>query len=201
MPLPHSLYERVMVLPIHVYGDPILRRPADPVEENGPELQQLIENMVETMHAASGIGLAAPQVGRTERLFVVDLTPMADEIDEEVPPQPMVFINPTITEESEETTEFEEGCLSIPEIREIVRRPERIRVEYRDRNFTPQVLEADGLLARVIQHELDHLDGILFVDHISAFRRQLLKRRLREMARGEVEADYALALPPGEAMR
>ncbi|ARA91817.1 peptide deformylase [Rhodothermaceae bacterium RA] len=190
-----------MVLPIHVYGDPILRRPADPVEENGPELQQLIENMVETMHAASGIGLAAPQVGRTERLFVVDLTPMADEIDEEVPPQPMVFINPTITEESEETTEFEEGCLSIPEIREIVRRPERIRVEYRDRNFTPQVLEADGLLARVIQHELDHLDGILFVDHISAFRRQLLKRRLREMARGEVEADYALALPPGEAMR
>lgn len=184
-----------MVLPIHVYGDPVLRQETDPVAENSPALQQLIEDMIDTMHAASGIGLAAPQVGRSERLFVVDLTPMADEVEEDLPPQPMVFINPMITEESETACEFEEGCLSIPDIRELVRRPERIRMQYRDRSFTPQEMEVGNLLARVIQHEFDHLDGILFVDHISAFRRQLLKRRLRDMARGEVEADYELALP------
>lgn len=185
-----------MILPIHVYGDPILRIQTQDVEAHSDELQQLIDNMIETMRGAAGIGLAAPQVGRTERLFVADLTPMLDELtDEEIaelPPQPMVFINPVIIWESEDVCEFEEGCLSIPDLRELVTRPESIQVEYLDRNLEMQTLEADSLLARVIQHEIDHLEGILFLDHISAFRRGLLRRRLREMTKGNVEADYPL---------
>jgi peptide deformylase len=186
-----------MILPIRVYGDPALRVQADDVTEDAPELQQLIDDMIETMHGAAGIGLAAPQVGRTERLFVVDLSPLMDEMTPEeraaLPPQPMVLINPEIVAESEDETEFEEGCLSIPDVREIVVRPERIRIEYLDRHFEPQTLEVEALLARVIQHEYDHLEGVLFVDHISAFRRRLLRRRLREMAKGKVDADYPLA--------
>ena len=134
-----------MILPIYVYGHEALRNETDPVQENTEALQELIDNMIETMHNAAGIGLAAPQVGRTERLFVVDLTPMADEIaeaGEPLPPQPMVFINPEIVEESEDTAEMEEGCLSIPEVREAVARPERIRMRYRDREFEEQELEA-----------------------------------------------------------
>lgn len=184
-----------MVLPIYVYGESILREQTEPVEENSEALQQLIDDMIETMRVAAGIGLAAPQVGRRERLFVVDLTPMADEAEEgsePLPPQPMVFINPEVIWESEEECEYEEGCLSIPDIREMVVRPERVRLRYRDRNFELQEIEVRDLLARVIQHEYDHLEGVLFVDRISSFRRRLLRRRLRDMARGEVEADYPL---------
>lgn len=187
-----------MILPIHVYGDPVLRAETEEVEADSEGLQQLIDDMIETMGGAAGIGLAAPQVGRTERVFVVDMTPLFEDLTPEereaLPPQPMVFINPEIVEESEELCEFEEGCLSIPDLREMVTRPERVTIEYRDRNFEAQTLAVDAVLARVIQHEYDHLDGILFVDLLSAFRRQLLKRRLREMARGNVEADYPLAL-------
>ena len=187
-----------MILPIHVYGDPILRLETEDVEADSEALQQLIEDMYDTMRGAAGIGLAAPQVGRTERLFLVDLSALLSDMTEEerlnLPPQPMVFINPEIFWESEEALEFEEGCLSIPDLRENVVRPERIRINYLDRNFEEQEMEVGSLLARVIQHEYDHLDGILFVDHISSFRRSLLKRRLREMARGNVEADYPLAI-------
>jgi peptide deformylase len=187
-----------MILPIRVYGDPILRTEAEEVASDSPELQQLIDDMLETMHAAEGVGLAAPQVGRSERVFVADVTPMYEGREEEeaereeLPPQPMVFINPAIVWESDEECEFEEGCLSIPDIREIVVRPERIRLTSLDRSFQPQEIEMGEKLARVIQHEIDHLDGVLFVDHISAFRRRLLRRKLRDMARGEVEADYVL---------
>lgn len=187
-----------MILPIHVYGDPVLRVQTQEVEADSEGLQQLIEDLYETMRGAAGIGLAAPQVGRTERLFLVDLSPLLADMDEAerlaLPPQPMVFINPEILWESEEVTEFEEGCLSIPEIREDVVRPDRICISYRDRHFDEHELEVGSLLARVIQHEYDHLDGILFTDLISAFRRSLLKRRLREMARGNIEADYPLAV-------
>ncbi len=186
-----------MILPIEVYGASVLRGETLEVQEMTPELEALIANMIETMHQASGIGLAAPQVGRLERLFIVDLGPMAEEMAEdgiELPPQPMVFINPEIIEESDVEVDYEEGCLSIPDIRETVYRPEWIRITYLDRNFEPQELMADDMLARVIQHEYDHLEGILFVDHISAFRRRLLRRRLREMSNGKVEADYILAL-------
>lgn len=184
-----------MVLPIHLYGHEALREETDPVEENTEALQDLIDNMIETMHNAAGIGLAAPQVGRTERLFVVDVTPMAEQMEEDgepVPAQPMVFINPEIVEEDSSSVDMEEGCLSIPEVREVVSRPERVKVRYRDRNFDEQVLEAGSVLARVVQHENDHLDGVLFTDYLSSFRKKLLSRSLRKMTKGEVEADYPL---------
>lgn len=192
-----------MVLPIYVYGHEALREETDPVEENTETLQELIDNMIETMRNAAGIGLAAPQVGRTERLFVVDLTPMAEEMaetGEPLPPQPMVFINPEIVEESEETVELEEGCLSIPEVREAVTRPERVRMRYRDRQFNEQEIEAGAMLARVLQHERDHLDGILFLDYLSSFRKRLLRRPLREMVNGDVEADYPLVTKGDETV-
>ncbi len=184
-----------MVLPIYVYGHEALREETEPVEETTEDLQSLIDDMIETMHNAAGIGLAAPQVGRSERLFVVDLTPMADEMakaEEPLPPQPMVCINPTLVEESDTTVDMEEGCLSIPEVREAVTRPERIRMRYRDRNFEEQEIEAGHMLARVLQHERDHLDGVLFTDYLSSFRKRLLRRPLREMVNGVVEADYPL---------
>ncbi|WP_456427046.1 peptide deformylase [Rhodocaloribacter sp.] len=190
-----------MILPIYVYGMPILRTPTEDVTENSEALQTLIDDMIETMHNAAGIGLAAPQVGRRERLFVVDLSPLAEELAEEgqtLPSQPMAFLNPEIIDESEAESEFEEGCLSIPDIREDVWRPERIRIRFLDRDFRPQELSLSGMIARVVQHEYDHLEGILFVDHISPFRRRLLRRRLREMARGLVEADYPVVTAESE---
>ncbi len=188
-----------MILPIYVYGAPVLREETQPVETNSEELQTLIDNMIETMHGAAGIGLAAPQVGRTERLFVVDLSPMLEDLEPEeraaLPEQPMALINPEIVWEGEEDVAFEEGCLSIPDLRDEVIRPEQIRIRYQDRQFNTHELTVGSLLARVFQHEYDHLEGILFIDHLSAFRRRLLKRRLREMAQGNVEAEYPLALP------
>jgi peptide deformylase len=184
-----------MVLPIYLYGHDALRQEAEPVEENSDELQALIDNMIETMRNAAGIGLAAPQVGRTERLFVIDVTPMATQMEEDeepIPPQPMVLINPEIVAEGDTTVDMEEGCLSIPEVREVVTRPERIRMRYRDRDFEQQEIEAGSILARVLQHELDHLDGVLFTDYLSSFRKRLLRRSLRQMTEGDVEADYPL---------
>ena len=191
-----------MILPIYAYGTEALRQDTEPVEENTEELQTLIDNMIETMHAAPGVGLAAPQVGRTERLFVVDATPNAEEMErdgETLPPQPMVFINPEITWESGAEVDFEEGCLSIPDVQEVVTRPERIHIEYLDRDFTHQELEVGSVLARVIQHEFDHVEGVLFIDHLSAFRKRLLKRTLREMADGEVDAPYPMKTRTAEA--
>lgn len=184
-----------MILPIRVYGDPVLRRKTVEVEENSGEIQQLIDDMIDTMRHAEGVGLAGPQIGRSERIFVADVTPMYDDpemVIDELPPQPMVFINPQIVWESTEEGEFEEGCLSIPDIRELVVRPERVRLQYLDRDFNISEMEVSDLMARVIQHEYDHVEGILFIDHISAFRRRLLRRKLRDMAKGEVEASYPL---------
>lgn len=186
-----------MILPIHVYGDPVLREEAQDVEALTPDLAQLFADMLDTMHGADGIGLAAPQVGRRERVFVVDVSPLIEngKLDgADVPPQPMVFVNPEVTWESDVETDYEEGCLSIPDVREKVWRPDAVKVTYRDADFAEQHLHAEGMLARVIQHELDHLDGVLFLDHVSAFRRRMLQRRLRDMAAGNVEADYPLAL-------
>ena len=194
-----------MILPIYPYGHPILRTETEPVAAVTPEFEALLDDMIETMHNASGIGLAAPQVGRTERVFVADLSAMADDIADElgaVPDWaqgPLVFINPEIVDEDEDTLcDYEEGCLSIPDLRENVERPDVIRVRYRDRNFEEREIDAASVLARVIQHETDHLHGVLFIDHISPLRRRLLKRRLREISRGEAEADYPLASPTGE---
>jgi peptide deformylase len=186
-----------MILPIRLYGDPVLRAEAAPVEENTAEVQSLIDDMIETMYGAAGIGLAAPQVGFPLRLFVIDLTPVqetgeeaASALPEEIAGGPHVFINPEITDEAGNNERYEEGCLSIPNIREEVTRPDAIRVRYLDRNFEQHELLAEGMLARVIQHELDHLDGVLFVDRISSFRKRLLRRKLREIARGEVDTEY-----------
>lgn len=185
-----------MILPVYVYGASVLRETTAPVVADAAELQQLIDDMIETMHGADGIGLAAPQVGRRERLFVVDVSPLEDELTRDgvqLPDQPMVFINPEIVTESVDVGEFEEGCLSIPDIREHVSRPDLVRVRFLNRNFQSCEIEATGLFARVIQHEYDHLNGVLFIDRISPFRKRLLRRRLKEMADGKVEADYPLA--------
>lgn len=185
-----------MILPIRAYGDPILRAEAAPVTENPPALQRLIDDMIETMRGAEGAGLAAPQVGRSLRLFVADLLPSWHALppDErpEIPPQPMVCINPEITWESEETAEFEEGCLSIPGVDEHVQRPDRVMLRYLDRDFQPQEIEGVHFTASVLQHERDHLDGVLHIDYLSPFRKRLIKGRLRRIARGDVDAAYPM---------
>ncbi|MCS7083246.1 MAG: peptide deformylase [Bacteroidetes bacterium] len=195
------------ILPIYLYGHPVLRAPARPVEEDSPELQRLIDDMLETMYQASGIGLAAPQVGHSLRLFVMDLAQPQEEEEEggriRRPGRPEVLLNPQLIASSEVEVEYEEGCLSIPEVREPIWRPETIRVRYQDRYFRWHEEEITGLRARVFQHEHDHLEGILLIDRISAFRRRLLRRRLNEIAQGQVQVDYLLAPPflPREAVR
>ncbi len=191
-----------MILPIYTYGQPVLRQRASEVTADEPDLQQLIDDMLETMMVAHGVGLAAPQVGRPIRLFVADLRPSADDVAEEndgVLPDwargPLVLINPEISAPGGSNVIIEEGCLSIPDLREDVQRPDQLTVRYLDRHFEPHEIQAHGLLARVVQHELDHLDGVLFVDRVSPIRKRLLQRRLRRMAEGEVEADYPI-LPP-----
>lgn len=190
-----------MILPIQLYGSRILRERAQPVSAPSEALATLIRDMIETMHAANGIGLAAPQVGRSERVFVVDLRPLAEGFVEEtgsVPEYargPLVFINPSLAEaDGAEVDQYEEGCLSIPDIRERVERPVRVHLQYLDEAFEPRELTAQGMFARVLQHEYDHLEGILFIDRISPLRRRLLQRRLRAIARGETEADYEVAV-------
>ncbi|MXX57791.1 MAG: peptide deformylase [Rhodothermaceae bacterium] len=182
------------ILPIRLLGDPVLRQQTRAIESVDNEIKQLIGDMMETMHNAAGVGLAAPQVGYLEQLFVVDISPLLDELPEDsrdkIPKQPMVLINPEITWESEEEEEFEEGCLSIPDIREIVVRPESVELNYQDENMQEQKLTVDGILARVIQHEFDHLEGLLFTDHLSSFRRGILKRKLEGISQGKTEATY-----------
>jgi peptide deformylase len=194
-----------MVLPIYTYGQSVLRQRAEPVSPDEPGLQELIDDMFETMRVAHGVGLAAPQVGRSIRLFVVDLRPSAADIAEEnggeVPwwaLEPMAFINPEIADPSGPNVMIEEGCLSIPDLREDVVRPDVLTVRFADRDFEPQEIHAHGLLARVVQHELDHLDGVLFVDRVSPLRKRLLQRRLRRMAEGDVEADYPIVPADGK---
>lgn len=195
-----------MILPIRAYGDPVLRAEAKPVEQDSDELQRLIDDMIETMRGAEGAGLAAPQVGRSLRLFVADLTSalqaLPPEKRPEVPPQPMVCINPELVRESEAEAEFEEGCLSIPNLPERLWRPERVTLRYLDRTFQPQEIEVYGPLASVLQHERDHLDGILHIDYISPFRRRLIKRRLRQITRGDFGSEYPMQIgerPQGAA--
>ena len=190
-----------MILPIYAYGQPVLRARAAEIEADSPELQTLIDDMIETMPAAHGIGLAAPQIGQSLRLFVADLSPyaedLADENDGEVPEwaqAPLVFINPVLDlDDQSDEVDVEEGCLSIPDLRETVWRPDRLVVRYLDRAFQEHTMPAVGQLSRVIQHEADHLDGVLYFDHLSPLRRRLLKRRLKAIAQGDAEADYPLA--------
>jgi peptide deformylase len=177
------------VLPIVTYDDEVLRKEAKPVEENTPELQQLIDDMFDTMYNSDGVGLAAPQIGKLLRIFVADADPMTEE-ETGNKHGPLALINPEITFESDQETTMDEGCLSIPGVNASVTRPEKIVVKYLDRDFNEKELEVDGWLARVIQHETDHLDGILFLDYLSIFKRKLLSSKLKEIDEGRAEIDY-----------
>lgn len=179
-----------MILPIYIYGHPILRKEAKDIDPSYPNLKELIDNMFETMYNADGVGLAAPQVGLDDRIFVIDLDPLADEENPEYKEFKKVFINAHIINRTGEITNFEEGCLSIPGINESVPRKDIIEIEYLDENLEPHHDTFTGFSARVIQHEYDHINGILFVDHISAIRKQLIKSKLTNMSKGSVSCRY-----------
>lgn len=183
-----------MKLPIVAYGDPVLKRKAEEIDEDYPELDKLIADMFETMYAARGVGLAAPQVGLSIRLFVVDARPFAED-EEGLEDFKKVFINPIILEERGESWAFNEGCLSIPEIREDISRQETIRINYLDENWEEHEEEYSGLAARVIQHEYDHIEGKLFTDKLSPLRRAMLKSKLDSIAKGQIQVDYKMRFP------
>lgn len=178
-----------MILPIYLYGHPVLRKKTNDITPDYPNLKELIENMYETMYNAEGVGLAAPQIGLEDRILVIDLSPLADQ-DPAFEGLKKTFINPHITSKEGEEKMIEEGCLSIPGIHEKVPRPYKIRIEYVDENFNHHDEIYEGYLARVIQHEYDHLDGILFIDHISGIRKQLNKAKLNKIINGNVSCSY-----------
>lgn len=193
-----------MILPVVAYGDPVLKKEGIEIDKDYPDLQELIENMWETMYNANGVGLAAPQIGKSIRLFVVDASPFAEDDEEEEEPDPRaeglegfkkVFINPIIEEETGEEWAFEEGCLSIPFIREDVYRKEKILVTYYDENFEFHEEYFDGYAARVIQHEYDHINGTLFTDHLSPLKKKLLSKKLLNIAKGNIEVAYKMKFP------
>ena len=178
-----------MIYPIVIYGSEVLRKASTEITADYPDLQKLIEDMFLTMDAADGCGLAAPQIGKNIRLFVVDCSAMGEE-EEACKDFRKVFINPEIYEESEETGLWNEGCLSIPGLHEDVRRPVAIRIRYRDEHFEEHDEEFDGFRARAIQHEYDHLEGKVFTDRLSPLRRQLLKSKLLGMSKGKYRCAY-----------
>ncbi|MCE3008139.1 MAG: peptide deformylase [Bacteroidetes bacterium] len=189
-----------MILPITLYGQPVLRKQGRPVGADMPGLQQLIDNMFETMYHASGVGLAAPQIGQDLLLFVVDAAAMAESTEDTeeqtfLKTYRRVVINPELVHESGKPWGFQEGCLSIPGIRETVHRQPDIEVRYLDQNFQPQHEQLTGLAARVFQHEYDHIRGVLFTDHLSPLRKQLLRPKLSRMAKHGAEPGYPVVLP------
>ncbi|MEX1191821.1 MAG: peptide deformylase [Brumimicrobium sp.] len=192
-----------MIYPIVAYGDPVLKKEGVEIDEDYEGLQTLIEDMFETMYNAQGVGLAAPQIGKSIRLFVVDASPFADDEDEEEPDPKAkglegfkkVFINPVIEEETGEKWSFQEGCLSIPAVREDVFRKEKIVISYYDENFNFHEDTFDGYAARVIQHEYDHIDGILFTDHLSPLKKRLINKKLNNISKGEVDISYRMKFP------
>lgn len=196
-----------MILPVVPYGDPVLRRETEEIEESYPDLKKLISDMWETMYASNGVGLAAPQIGKSIRIFVIDASSFADDKDEDGNPIEIeekakscvgfkkVFINPIIEEETGDSWVFREGCLSIPNIREDVKRKEKILVTYFDENFDFHEEEFEGYAARVIQHEYDHIEGVLFTDLINPLRRRLLKKKLNDISKGKVDAPYRMRFP------
>jgi len=183
-----------MILPIIAYGDKVLRKVAEEIEPDFEGLDRLIADMYETMYKASGVGLAAPQIGKSIRLFIID-THSFEEEGEDFEGIKKVFINPIIIEEDGNKWNFNEGCLSIPGIREDVTRKSKIIIEYQDENFDLIEEEYDGLNARVIQHEYDHIEGILFTDKLNPLKRNLLKTKLNNIARGNVKVDYKMKYP------
>ncbi len=185
-----------MVYPIIVYGDPILRKRAKDLVKGSAELPALIQDMFDTMYAASGIGLAAPQIGKSIRLFIVDGTTLDEEEEEEdMTGFKKIFINPEILDEKGNKWAFEEGCLSIPNIRENVLRKEKVRLCYYDENWKKKEEEYSGIKARIIQHEYDHLDGKLFIDYLSPLKKRMLKGKLTDISKGNVDTKYRISAP------
>ncbi len=190
-----------MVLPIIAYGDPVLRKKCSEIPEDYPNLKDLIDNLWDTMYNAYGVGLAAPQVGVPVRMFLIDPAPFAD--DESIEEEEMnflktlrkVFINPKMISEEGEEWAFNEGCLSIPDVREDVFRKPNIVIEYMDEEFNLQRENYKGLAARVIQHEYDHIEGILFTDKLSSLKKRLIKGRLANISKGKIEIEYRMRFP------
>jgi peptide deformylase len=191
-----------MILPIVAYGNPILRKVAHDIDEQYPNLKKLIEDMWETMYASNGVGLAAPQINKDIRLFIVDSAQIfanmdeKDKEEENYPDEPgikQVFINAHIVEEAGDDWAYNEGCLSIPKIREDIYRAEEVTIEYQDENFVKHSRTFNGITARIILHEYDHIDGKLFIDYISPLKRKLLKRKLDDIMKGNIKVDYKMA--------
>jgi peptide deformylase len=196
-----------MILPIIAYGDPVLRRETEVITKDYPKLDVVLENMFETMYEARGIGLAAPQVNLPIRLFIVDATPFEDDEDfteEErkfISTFKRVFINAKILEESGDEWAFNEGCLSIPDVREDVFRQPDIVMEYEDENFEKQKETFSGIVARIIQHEYDHIEGILFTDKLSPLKKRLIKGKLANISKGNVSIEYRMKFPNAKKKR
>ena len=183
-----------MKLPIIAYGDPVLRKKAAEISADYPDLGALIANMFDTMYGAHGVGLAAPQIGLSIRLFVIDAIPFAED-DEALKDFRKVFINPMVIDEAGDKWSFNEGCLSIPDIREDVDRQQSITIRYFDENWQEYTETYTGLAARVIQHEYDHIEGKLFTDKLSPLRKAMLKNRLDSISKGFVKVDYKMKFP------
>ena len=190
-----------MILPIIAYGDPVLRKVGVDIDKDYPDLNILIENMKETMTNASGVGLAAPQIGKAIRLFVINATPFSEDTELDTEEREFlatfnkVFINAKILKEEGEEWAFNEGCLSIPDIREDVFRQEKITIEYFDENFEKHTDVIEGIAARIVQHEYDHIEGILFTDKLSSLKKRLIKGKLSNISKGKIRIDYRMRFP------
>tara|TARA_B100000073_G_scaffold45993_1_gene34056 strand:+ start:735 stop:1316 length:582 start_codon:yes stop_codon:yes gene_type:complete len=187
-----------MILPILPYGNPILKAKALEINKSYPKLKDLIKNMWDTMYSANGVGLAAPQIGLSIRIFVIDTFPFSEQEElskkesMELSSFKKVFINPKIIEEYGEDWDFNEGCLSIPDIREDISRKESIKINFLDENFVSKNLILSGIKARVVQHEYDHLEGILFTDYLSPLKKRILKKKLYNISKGKIKTDYLM---------
>ncbi|MFC6859281.1 peptide deformylase [Zunongwangia atlantica] len=196
-----------MILPIVAYGDPVLKKMAKPIDKDYPKLEELISNMWDTMYNAYGVGLAAPQVGVPIRLFVIDAAPFAEDDDlsasekEYLKGFKKVFINAKIIEETGDEWAFSEGCLSIPDIREDIFRKPEVTIEYQDENFETKKETFTGLAARVVQHEYDHTEGILFTEKISSLKKRLINGRLKKISSGKIRVDYKMRFPSAKKGR
>ncbi len=189
-----------MKLPIVAYGDPVLRKKAEEISETYPDLNQLITNMFDTMYNAHGVGLAAPQIGLSVRLFIIDATPFAED-EPSLEQFKRVFINAEIIEESGDKWSFNEGCLSIPDVREDVLRHQNVMLSYYDEDWNHHEETFSGLAARVIQHEYDHIEGKLFTDKLSPLRKAMLKSRLDSISKGNVKVDYKMKYPAAKSAK
>jgi len=190
-----------MILPIIAYGDPVLRKLGKSIDKEYPALESLLENMFETMYGAKGIGLAAPQIGLPIRIFIVDATPFKDDEELELEERnflstfKQVFINAQIIDETGDEWVFNEGCLSIPDVREDVFRNETVKIEFLDEKFEKHTKEFSGIAARIIQHEYDHIQGILFTDKLSSLKKRLIKGKLANISKGNIRIDYRMRFP------